>query len=78
MKNWIYYKEQHPLNLDTVEIIYGVELENEFVIAFQNYRERMLWRFDTKEERDAVFEAIKKQMTEIELEYHPDHDFENE
>lgn len=66
MKNWIYYKDKEPVNLDHSNRILAVEAERGYGIMFDGNHIYVEWRFDSKEERDQVFESIKSKMTNVE------------
>lgn len=73
MKNWIYYKDQAPVNMGSMSV---VGKPNDFSIAFYGNDDASIvrWIFDSEVECDLVYKTIKDQMTEIKLDYHPDLD----
>lgn len=66
MKNWIYYKDQDPVNLGVIEKVSKKDFVG-IIIAFKAGANTIHWRFESENERDSVFETIKSQMTEMEL-----------
>lgn len=73
MKNWIFYKDKTPVNMSSIGV---VGKTGGLSIAFSVGGETpiMRWIFDSEVECDLVYKALKDQMTEIKLDYHPDLD----
>lgn len=72
MKNWNYYKDKVPVNMDKVSKI----TKSHRCIFFIDSDGTTItdWKFDSYDEWNLVYEAIKSYMTEIKLNYHPDLD----
>ena len=71
MENWIYYKDQHPVNMGSICVVGKTDkLSITFYVGGETPILR--WIFDSEVECDLVYKYIKDQMTEIKLNYHPD------
>lgn len=73
MKNWIYYKDQAPVNMGSMSV---VGKPDDFSITFYGNADAPIvrWVFNSEVECDLVYKTIENQMTEIKLDYHPDLD----
>jgi hypothetical protein len=72
MKNWIYYKDEQPINPDNYAAYLLIDTDNAdmysklYIIRFYGNDDSYIdWQFETKEARDLMDKKLKSQMTNM-------------